>query len=173
MPLYICGFVVLGAAFQNHLSVGALVMGWGIAEVATMVNIVAICEFIHFVSSVRMCRTLALDAYTNDCFPQHQGEISALLNITRTLGGFSVAYFQVPWAIKHGALQTFGCEAAYVVFLPEVANYLMRCSHTCFLSIVAGLFVFTVPALQLKGRMLRVRGSHFNFLFIYLTIHTI
>ena len=47
MPLYICGFVVLGAAFQKHLSVGALVMGWGIAEVATMLNTVAVCEFLH------------------------------------------------------------------------------------------------------------------------------
>ena len=47
MPLYVCGFVVLGAAFQKHLSVGALVMGWGITEVATMVNTVAVCEFIH------------------------------------------------------------------------------------------------------------------------------
>ena len=27
MPLYICGFVVLGAALQKHLSVGALIMG--------------------------------------------------------------------------------------------------------------------------------------------------
>lgn len=42
-PLYVCGFVLLGAAFQKHLSVGALVMGWGIAEVAVMVNTVAIC----------------------------------------------------------------------------------------------------------------------------------
>ena len=41
-----------------------------------------------------------------------QGEISALINLARTLGGFSVAYFQVPWAEKHGALQTFGVEAA-------------------------------------------------------------
>jgi hypothetical protein len=41
-----------------------------------------------------------------------QGEISALLNLARILGGFSVAYFQVPWAAKHGALQTFGVEAA-------------------------------------------------------------
>lgn len=34
VPLYICGFVVVGAAFENHLSIGALVMGWGIAECA-------------------------------------------------------------------------------------------------------------------------------------------
>ena len=34
IPLYICGFVVLGASFQNHLSVGGLIMGWGVAETA-------------------------------------------------------------------------------------------------------------------------------------------
>lgn len=120
VPLYICGFVVLGATLQNHLSVGALVMGWGIAEVAIMVN------------------TVAVYAYANDCFPKHQGEISALLNLARTLGGFSVAYFQVPWATKHGALQTFGCEAA----------------------VVAGLFLLTVPTIQLTGRTLRERFSY-------------
>lgn len=45
VPLYICGFVVLGAAFEKHLSVGALVMGWGISEVGIMVNTVAVCKF--------------------------------------------------------------------------------------------------------------------------------
>ncbi|KAG6906434.1 hypothetical protein DXG01_013939 [Tephrocybe rancida] len=94
MPLYICGFVTLGAAFQKHLSVGALIMGWGIAELAVMIN------------------TVAVYAYCNDCFPRQKGEISALINLARTLGGFSVAYFQVPWATKHGAIQTFGVEAA-------------------------------------------------------------
>ena len=63
-----------------------------------------------------------------------QGEISALINLARTLGGFSVAYFQVPWATKHGALQTFGVEAA----------------------IVTGLFFLIIPALQYRGRDLRV-----------------
>ncbi len=42
--LYVVGFVVLGAALQKHLSVGALVMGWGIAEVAVMINTTAICK---------------------------------------------------------------------------------------------------------------------------------
>ncbi|KAF8056670.1 MFS general substrate transporter [Lyophyllum atratum] len=115
MPLYICGFVTLGAAFQKHLSVGALIMGWGISELAVMIN------------------TVAVYAYCNDCFPKQQGEISALINLARTLGGFSVAYFQVPWATKHGAIQTFGVEAAIVI----------------------GLFLLVVPALQLKGRRLR------------------
>ncbi|KZT22763.1 MFS general substrate transporter [Neolentinus lepideus HHB14362 ss-1] len=118
-PLYICGFIVLGASVQNHLSAGALVMGWGISEVAVMIY------------------TVAIYAYCNDCFPKNHGEVSSLLNLLRTLGGFSVAYFQVPWAEKHGALQVFGCEAA----------------------IVAGLFLLVVPALQLKGRYLRERFS--------------
>lgn len=63
-----------------------------------------------------------------------QGEVSALLNLSRSLGGFSVAYFQVPWVTRNGAIQTFGVEAA----------------------IVAGLFLLVVPALQLAGNRLRV-----------------
>lgn len=119
VPLYICGFVVLGASLQMRLSPGALVMGWGIAEVAVMIN------------------TVAVYAYCNDCFPKRQGEISALVNLARTLGGFSVAYFQVPWATKHGALQTFGVEAA----------------------IVTGLFFLIVPWIQIKGSRVRERFS--------------
>ncbi|KAH9941295.1 MFS general substrate transporter [Epithele typhae] len=119
IPLYICGFVLLGASFQETLSVGALVMGWGIAEVSIMIN------------------TVAVYAYCNDCFPRHQGEISGLINLARVLGGFSVAYFQVPWAMKNGALQTFGVEAA----------------------IVTGLFLLIVPVLQIKGPALRARYS--------------
>ena len=114
IPLYICGFVVLGAALQKHDSVGAVVMGWGIAQVAIMVNTVAVCAclYAHWYTTRGDSRSFPLDAYTNDCFPKHQGEISALINLARVLGGFGVAYFQVPWATKHGALQTFGCEAA-------------------------------------------------------------
>lgn len=119
VPLYICGFLMLGAAFQNHLSVAAVIIGWGIAEVAVM-----IC-------------TVAVYAFCNDCFPTRQGEVSALINFARTMGGFSVAYFQVPWASRNGALQTFGVEAA----------------------IVAALFLLVVPALQLKGSYLRERFS--------------
>ena len=54
MPLYICGFVTLGASFERHLSIGALVMGWGIVVLAVLVN------------------TVAVYAYCNDCFPKHK-----------------------------------------------------------------------------------------------------
>ncbi|KAK6992830.1 MFS general substrate transporter [Favolaschia claudopus] len=120
IPLYICGFIVLGASFQKHLSPGAIVMGWGLAEVAVMINY-----------------SRRIDAYCNDAFPKHQGEVSALINLARTLGGFAVAFFQVPWASKHGALQVFGVEAAIVV----------------------GLFLLIIPAIQIKGRTLRKNFS--------------
>ncbi|KNZ81415.1 hypothetical protein J132_00654 [Termitomyces sp. J132] len=120
IPLFICGFLVLGASFQKHLGVGAIIIGWGISELAIMIN------------------TVAVYAYLNDCFPKHQGEVSALVNLARVLGGFAVAYFQVPWAAKNGALQTFGVETA----------------------IVTGLFILVVPWLQLKGNALRVNPFH-------------
>jgi hypothetical protein len=100
-------------------------MGWGIAEVAVMVNTVAVCAFSFYSPHLFGGKTQDLfssDAYVTDCFPKHQGEIGALLNLSRVLAGFSVAYFQVPWATQHGALQTFGYEAAYVVF-PDLSMH--------------------------------------------------
>ncbi|KAH7882827.1 MFS general substrate transporter [Phlebopus sp. FC_14] len=116
MPLYLCGFLVMGAGIQ-HLNIAGLILGWGIAEIAVMIN------------------TVVIYAYCNDCFPRRQGEVSALLNLARTLGGFSVAYFQVPWATEAGGLQTFGVEAAIVI----------------------GLFFIAVPLAQGKGAYFRVR----------------
>lgn len=53
-----------------------------------------------------------------------------------------MAFFQVPWANEHGALQTFGCEAA----------------------IVAGLFLLLIPLLQWKGRFFRVSpGQSYSY----------
>ena len=60
MPLYLCGFLVLGASFQEKLSVGALVMGWGLAEVAVMINTVAVCKWLKLVPSVILCMLIGL-----------------------------------------------------------------------------------------------------------------
>ncbi|KAG1854769.1 major facilitator superfamily domain-containing protein [Suillus tomentosus] len=70
MPLYICGFLTLGAGIQN-LNKAALIIGWGIAFVAITLN------------------TVAVYAYCNDCFPRRAGEVSALLNFARSVGGES------------------------------------------------------------------------------------
>jgi len=119
IPLYICGFLVLGAAFEKHLSVAAVVMGWGISLAALIVI------------------TVSIYAYANDCFPRYRGEIAGLLSLARVLGGFGVPYFQVPWSVKHGAMQTLGCEAA----------------------VTTAFFLLIVPTLQIFGRRLRARFS--------------
>ncbi|KAM0745607.1 MFS general substrate transporter [Meredithblackwellia eburnea MCA 4105] len=118
-PLFLGGFILLGAAFQKKLSVAALVFGWGMAEVSIMINTVAVYN------------------YLNNCFPTRQGEVSALVNLARTLGGFGVPYFQVPRSIAKGPLQVFGMEAGIGV----------------------GLFLVIVPFLQWKGAYLRSKFS--------------
>ena len=47
--LYVVGFVVLGASLQNH-HIAAVIIGWGIAQVAILVTTVAICK-----STFRFC----------------------------------------------------------------------------------------------------------------------
>ena len=71
--LYVSGFVVLGAAFQQKLSIGAVIMGWGISVVAIMINTVAICECICRCAIVMaVLNSYVSDAYSNDCFPKRQ-----------------------------------------------------------------------------------------------------
>lgn len=45
LPIYIAGFVTLGAGLQYHLSPAVLVIGWGMALVAVMINTVMACKF--------------------------------------------------------------------------------------------------------------------------------
>ena len=47
IPLYIRGLVLLGAASEKHLSVGAVVIGWGMSLAALNVITVPICEFLY------------------------------------------------------------------------------------------------------------------------------
>ena len=45
MPLYLCGFLALGAADEKKLNISAFILGWGIAQVSIMINTVAICMY--------------------------------------------------------------------------------------------------------------------------------
>ncbi|KAI5474863.1 Mfs transporter [Pseudohyphozyma bogoriensis] len=119
IPLFVAGFVTLGAAFQKKLSIAALVFGWGMAEFAILINTVAVYN------------------YLNNCFPSRQGEVSALVNFARTMGGFAVPYYQVPWSEAVGTLKVFGMEAG----------------------VAAGLFLLIIPFLQIKGPALRHKFS--------------
>ncbi|KAG8680319.1 hypothetical protein FRC08_016389 [Ceratobasidium sp. 394] len=78
-------------------------------------------------------------AYCSDLLPDRQGEISAILNWARVLGGFSVAYYQVPWAERAGSLQVFGVEAAIVVGITALIIPVLQFGSPWFE--VHGLFV--------------------------------
>jgi len=119
LPFYVAGFVLLGGAYKEKLSLVAVVFGWLMAQCANLMN------------------TVSVYAYMNNAFPRHPGEVSGLVNMARTLGGFAVAYYQVPWAEKNGALQTFGTEAG----------------------VVAACFILIIPLLQIKGASWRAKYS--------------
>lgn len=42
--IYVVGFVILGAALQNHLNKAAIIVGWGIAQIAVLVITVPVCK---------------------------------------------------------------------------------------------------------------------------------
>ncbi|GAA5826175.1 hypothetical protein JCM11251_007194 [Rhodosporidiobolus azoricus] len=119
IPFFIVGFCLLGVSFEKKLSIAGVIFGWGLAEFAILIN------------------TVAVYAYLNNCFPSRQGEVSALINLARTLGGFAVPYYQTPWALANGPMNVFGMEAG----------------------VGAGLFLLIIPALQFYGSKLRHRFS--------------
>ncbi|EKM53344.1 uncharacterized protein PHACADRAFT_197775 [Phanerochaete carnosa HHB-10118-sp] len=49
---YTCGMILLGAGLQKHISIAAFIIGWGLVEIATMIN------------------TTVVYAYLNDSFPR-------------------------------------------------------------------------------------------------------
>ena len=59
-----------------------------------------------------MALVVPLTAYAVDAYPNAAGEISAWFNLSRTLGGFSVAYYQEAWGHKVGFDVSFGIQAA-------------------------------------------------------------
>jgi hypothetical protein len=70
--LYVCGFVVLGVSFQNKLSLGAVIMGWGIAVASIMINTVAVCGCLSRCAPVAISLNYHVpDAYCTDCFPKN------------------------------------------------------------------------------------------------------
>lgn len=115
----IVGFCLLGVAFQNKLSIAAVIFGWGMAEFGILIL------------------TVATYAYLNNCFPTRQGEVSALINLARTLGGFAIPYYQVPWSLTGGPKRVFGLEAG----------------------VGAALFIVIVIPLQFFGPAIRRRFS--------------
>jgi len=94
--LMFAGQILAGGTLQHHLSVAGLVFGWGMYVVGIMISVSAIYN------------------YGSDCYPFRQGEVSALLNGWRTMLGFAVAFWEVPFATRKGPLLEFGAQSAII-----------------------------------------------------------
>jgi hypothetical protein len=52
LPFYVAGFVLLGGAYKEKLSLVAVVFGWLMAQCANLMNTVSVCTFYVVLQSV-------------------------------------------------------------------------------------------------------------------------
>ncbi len=97
MPFVVVGLVLIGQCFENGWHYMALSVCWGMYVFGMMIT------------------TVALSSYCLDSYPEASGEVAALLNMARTVGGFIVSYFQVTWAAAQGTKLSLGIQAAVCV----------------------------------------------------------
>lgn len=90
--------ILIGQTLQHHLHYVGIIFGWGMHMIGIMVTSVAVV------------------AYCLDCYPTASGEVSAILNAGRAVGGFGVPYFQQQWGAKDGFDVSFGVQAAITAF---------------------------------------------------------
>ncbi|UZJ56104.1 hypothetical protein CBS101457_005424 [Exobasidium rhododendri] len=119
MILYVIGMILFGIGNQHRTNIAEVIFGVGLVTVGNLVILVSV-----------LAKT-ALD------FPGREGEISAIINLVRVLGGFAVPFFETLWAGEAGALVVFGTEGG----------------------VVAALWLISVPVLFVFGKAMRERFS--------------
>ncbi|KAK6543578.1 hypothetical protein TWF694_000322 [Orbilia ellipsospora] len=112
------GLIIVGFGLQDHLHYMSLVMGWGMYVFGVLIA------------------SVAITAYALDSYPTAAGEVSGFLNFARTIGGFSVGYFQQPWGAASGYAVSFGIQAAIVA-----------------------VAIFVLASLHIYGKRMRVWGG--------------
>lgn len=90
------GLIIVGQALRHLLHYPVVIIGWGLYVFGVMIA------------------SVAITAYVLDCYPTGAGEVSAFLNLARTMCGFSVGYFQVEWGQASGYDLSFGIQAVVV-----------------------------------------------------------
>lgn len=95
-PFMVLGLVILGQALHRHWNVGAVIVGWGAYTFGLMIHSVIVF------------------AYSVDSYPDYPQDAAGWVAFLRVAGGFSVGYFQQPWAERIGYNNSFGIQAAIV-----------------------------------------------------------
>jgi MFS family permease len=94
LPFKIIGYNLIGTTLSQHWSFWVLAVGWLMHNFATIIT------------------TTAVNAYLIDAYPEASGECAAWLNASRSLGGFIIGYFQLPWATTQGPQVEYGIQSA-------------------------------------------------------------
>ncbi|KAL8878349.1 MAG: hypothetical protein Q9198_003820 [Flavoplaca austrocitrina] len=94
LPFLLTGLVVLGFALERKWHYMVTAVGWGMYVLGSMVV------------------SVGISTYLLDSYPRESGEVGAWTNFSRTAGGFIVAYLQVRWVARVGAIACFGTQAA-------------------------------------------------------------
>jgi MFS family permease len=105
--LMIPGLVMVGFALQTHAVVAIIIVGWGMYVCGAMIS------------------SVTVSVYLLEAFPACSAEASAIVNAARSLGGFSVGYYQTTWGDKVGFLDSFGTQAGIVGFATLLVLFLM------------------------------------------------
>ncbi|KAI9800786.1 MAG: hypothetical protein M1833_003203 [Piccolia ochrophora] len=121
-PFMLAGLVLLGYSLQHAYHYMLTALGWGLYVFGTMIT------------------TVGVQAYNLDSYPEGSGEVAAMVNLARTLGGFIVSFFQVRWATAMGVQNSFGVQAG----------------------ICAAVF-FIIVFLQMYGKRLRQASGRLDF----------
>jgi len=92
----ILGIVLLGFTLENHWHYMVMAVTWGL-----------------FVYGIIICTT-GINAYLLDAYPEASGEVAAWINFGRTVGGFIITYYEIPWIASMGTRNALGIQASIV-----------------------------------------------------------
>jgi hypothetical protein len=96
--LMLIGLTALGQCLEHHYGLGGIIMSLGTFIFGLMVVSVAVFN------------------YSVDAYPMAAAEVAGWISLVRVISGFSVGYYQTPWAEAVGFGASLGTQAGILGF---------------------------------------------------------